>query len=196
MIKVGLTGSIGMGKSTTAEFFRKLGCSVFDSDKVVHELYSGRAAPRIEDAFPGTVVDGVVDRKKLLARVVGNSKNMSILERIIHPLVREETQKFFEDSKKCGAKIALVDIPLLFETGAENQFDRVVVVTADERHQRDRVLSREGMTREVFQDILSRQLPDADKRKKADFLVDTGRGLEAAEAQVKAIIEKLSEYAN
>lgn len=191
MIILGLTGSIGMGKSTTAGMFREAGIPVHDADAAVHELYSGAAAPLIEIAFPGTVIDGVVDRRKLGKRVIGKAQEMKRLETIVHPLVAEMRNRFLEEAAANGAELAVLDIPLLYETGGEKLCDYVVVVTAPAEVQRDRVLARPEMTEEKFQAILAKQVPDAEKRKRADFTIDTSLGFEAARQQVKAIITDL-----
>ena len=192
MIILGLTGSIGMGKSTTAEMFREAGIPVHDADAAVHELYSGAAAPLIETAFPGTVINGVVDRRKLGEQVIGKPEEMKRLEAIVHPLVAEIRNRFLEQAAASGAKLAVLDIPLLYETGGEKLCDHVVVVTAPQEIQRVRVLARSEMTEEKFQAILAKQVPDAEKRKRADFIIDTSLGFEAARQQVEAIISKLT----
>ena len=192
MIILGLTGSIGMGKSTTAEMFREAGIPVHDADAAVHELYSGAAAPLIETAFPGTVIDGVVDRSKLGERVIGKPGEMKRLEAIVHPLVAEVRNRFLEQAAANGAELAVLDIPLLYETSGEKLCDHVVVVTAPPEVQRERVLARPEMTEEKFQAILAKQVPDAEKRKRADFIIDTSLGFEAARQQVEAIISKLT----
>lgn len=184
---LGLTGSIGMGKSATADLFRKLGVPVHDADATVHRLYRGRAAPLIERAFPGTVADGAVDRTKLGAAVLNSPARMKELEAIVHPLVREEEENFLARVSAL-APIAVLDIPLLFETGGERRCDAALVVTAPAEVQRERVLARPGMTAEKFSAILAKQMPDADKRARAHFLVDTSRGFASAEAQVRSIL--------
>lgn len=186
-----MTGSIGMGKSTTAEMFAARGVPVHDADACVHALYEGRAVPLIGDAFPGTIVDGKVDRTRLSKQVLGNPEAMKRLEEIVHPLVREEEQTFLDLARLDGHSVVLMDIPLLFETGGEDRVDVVVVVTADADIQRERVLSREGMSEERFQAILQKQVPDAEKRKRADFLIDTGLGMEAADKRVGDILEQI-----
>ena len=191
MIILGLTGSIGMGKSTTAQMFRDAGIPVHDADASVHALYSGKAAPLIEAAFPGTVSNGTVDRTILGKKVIGNSKAMKKLEAIIHPLVAEARNDFLKKAGKDGAPIVVLDIPLLFETGSEKHCDYVVVVTASLEEQRWRVLARDGMTAGKFEQILSKQLPDAEKRKRADFIIDTSAGIDSARQQVFKILEKI-----
>lgn len=192
---VGLTGSIGMGKSTTAAMFAEAGIPVHDADATVHRLYSGRAAPLIEAAFPGTVVGGTVDRERLGKAVIGNGDAMKALEAIVHPLVREEETAFLDKAREQGAPFVILDIPLLFETGGEKRVDAVIVVSADADIQRRRVLERPGMTDEKFEAILARQVPDSEKRKRADFIIDTGHGLDAARAQVQDVVAALSEPA-
>ena len=188
---LGLTGSIGMGKSATAALFRRLGVPVHDADATVHRLYRGRAAPLIEKAFPGTVIDGAVDRARLGAAVLDKPERMKQLEAIVHPLVREEEESFL---KRVAAlsPVAVLDIPLLFETGGEAGCDAVLVVTAPASVQRDRVLARPGMTEAKFHAILARQMRDEDKRARAHFLVDTSRGFASAEAQVRSILACLA----
>ena len=188
MIVIGLTGSIGMGKTTTAAMFADEGIPVHDSDATVHALYSGRAAPLIEAAFPGTTANGVVDRTRLAAAVLGNGDALKRLEAIVHPLVREEEARFRSENVAAGADMILLDIPLLFEAGRDKAVDAIVVVSADAVIQRERVLSRPGMSEEKFAAILARQLPDAEKRERADYVVDTGRGMDDAREQVRAII--------
>ncbi|NKX64072.1 dephospho-CoA kinase [Labrenzia sp. 5N] len=192
MIRIGLTGSIGMGKSTTAKMFAAEGVPVHDADATVHALYSGRAAPLIEAAFPGTVSDGKVDRLLLSPHVLGKPEAMKKLEAIVHPLVREEEQLFLKRARADHRRIVMLDIPLLFETGGEARVDVVVVVTADAQVQRDRVLARPGMSEDRFEAILAKQMHDAEKRRRAHFLVDTGRGMEAAKRQVRAILKALA----
>ncbi len=192
MIRIGLTGSIGMGKSTTAKMFAAEGIPVHDADATVHALYLGRAAPLIEAAFPGTVSDGKVDRTLLSPHVLGKPEAMKKLEAIVHPLVREEEQLFLKRARADRRRIVMLDIPLLFETGGEARVDVVVVVTAGADVQRDRVLARPGMSEVRFEAILAKQMPDAEKRRRAHFLVDTGRGMEAAERQVRAILKALA----
>ncbi|MEP2703610.1 MAG: dephospho-CoA kinase [Roseibium sp.] len=192
MIKLGLTGSIGMGKSTTAKMFAAAGVPVHDADASVHALYAGRAAPLIEAVFPGTVVNGKVDRSLLSPHVVGKPDAMKRLEAIVHPLVREEENLFLERTAKERQRVVVLDIPLLFETGGDQRVDAAVVVTADSDIQRERVLSRPGMSEDRFQAILSKQMPDTDKRRRAHFLIDTGLGLASAERAVHAILKSVS----
>ena len=192
MIVLGLTCSIGMGKSTTAQLFADAGIPVHDSDEAVHRLYSGAAAPLVEAAFPGTVKQGAVDRTELAKRVVGNAPAIAQLEKIVHPLVRADADAFLRHHRAAGASLAVLDIPLLFETGGIDRVDKVVVVTAPAEIQRQRVLSRPGMTEAKFEAILARQMPDAEKRDRADFIIDTGNGLDAARREVRSIIRKLA----
>jgi dephospho-CoA kinase len=192
MIVLGLTGSIGMGKSTTAKLFAEAGVPVHDSDEAVHRLYAGPAAPLVEAEFPGTVVDGVVDRAALAQRVVGNAKAIGRLEGIVHPLVRVDADAFLARQRVAGAPLVVLDIPLLFETNGTGRVDKIAVVSAPADIQRERVLSRAGMTPEKFQAILERQTPDEEKRRRADFVIDSSRGIEAAREQVHAIIGELT----
>jgi len=188
---LGLTGSIGMGKSATADLFRRLGVPVHDADATVHRLYRGRAAAPIEKEFPGTVSDGIVDRTKLGAAVFNDPERMKRLEAIVHPLVREEEDNFLKRVADL-APVAILDIPLLFETGGERRCDATLVVTAPSSVQRARVMGRPGMTEQKFSAILAKQMPDAEKRARAHFLVDTGRGFASAEAQVRSILACLA----
>ncbi|WP_022709835.1 dephospho-CoA kinase [Pseudochrobactrum sp. AO18b] len=191
MIKLGLTGSIGMGKSTTAQIFADRGVPVYDADAVVHQLYQSEAVPLIAEAFPEAVIGGQVDRKILSASVLGKPDELKKLENIVHPLVHAKEQQFLRDAEAKGAKLVVLDIPLLFETGGTGRVDKILVVSAPYEMQRERVLSRENMTGEKFQSILARQMPDAEKRAKADFIVDTGQDKEFARQQVSKILEKL-----
>jgi dephospho-CoA kinase len=190
MIVLGLTGSIGMGKSTTAQLFAEAGVPVYDADATVHRLYEGEAAPAIEAAFPGTTVDGKVDRNKLSAQVVHDPAAMKQLERIVHPMLGASRQKFLLDAEQSGAPVAVVDVPLLFETGGEKRVDAVVVVTTPPEIQRKRILARDNMTGEKLDAILARQLPDAEKRARADFVVDTSDGLEPVRARIRDILQQ------
>ncbi|RFC62967.1 dephospho-CoA kinase [Fulvimarina endophytica] len=180
-----------MGKSTTAEMFEAEGVPVHSADAAVHRLYAGRAAPLIEAAFPGTVEAGIVDRARLGTAVVGRPEEMRRLEAIIHPLVREEEAAFIEAARTSGASLAVLDIPLLYETGGEKRCDRVAVVTAPASIQRERVLARPGMTAEKFEAILASQIPDEGKRRRADYVIDTSRGLDAARDEVSSIMKDL-----
>jgi dephospho-CoA kinase len=189
---LGLTGSIGMGKSATAALFRRLGIPVYDADAAVHALYAGAAAPLVEEAFPGTTRDGRVDRARLAAAVLGSPERLRTLEGIVHPLVRAEETAFLQRATLAGAALAVLDIPLLFETGGQARCDAVVVVTAPPQVQRERVLARPGMTEAKFEAIRAQQKPDAEKRGQAHFLVDTGRGFPSAQAQVRSIVAALA----
>jgi dephospho-CoA kinase len=191
MLILGLTGSIGMGKSTTAKLFAEAGVPVYDADATVHEVYAGEAAPAIETAFPGTTIDGKVDRAKLSAKVLHDPAAIRQLEQIVHPMLRSYYQKFLEDAERSGAPVAVMDVPLLFETGGEKRVDAVVVVTTSPENQRERILARGTMTPEAFDSILARQLPDAEKRKRADFIVDTSHGLEPVRAQIRDILAEV-----
>jgi dephospho-CoA kinase len=190
MFILGLTGSIGMGKSTTARLFAEEGVPVHDADATVHALYEGEAVAPIEAAFPGTTAAGRVDREKLSRCVVGDPAALKRLEAIVHPLVRQSEQRFLQRAREAGAAIVVLDIPLLYETGGEARTDAVVVVSAPADVQRERVMQRPGMTEEKFQALLAKQVPDAEKRRRADFIVDSGQGIEPARAQVRAILDK------
>lgn len=187
MFVIGLTGSIAMGKTTTAKLFAEEGVPVHDADAAVHRLYEGEAAAAIEAAFPGTTKEGKVDRAALSRRVLGAPEALQRLEAIVHPLVRQSEERFLAAAVKSGAKIAVLDIPLLFETGAERRVDAVVVVTAPPDVQRARALAR-GISEAQFEALLARQMGDAEKRARADFVVDTAHGIEAARAQVRDIL--------
>lgn len=191
MIVIGLTGSIGMGKSTTAKMFAEEGVAVNDADAVVHDLYRTDAVAPVGEAFPGTVKDGAIDRQELSRQLSASPEKFPVLEAIVHPLVRKREVDFLSSHRKAGTDLVLLDIPLLFEVQGEDRVDVIVVVTCDPQIQRDRVLARPGMTEEKLAMILSRQLPDAEKRKRADFLVDTGLGLDAARERVREIIASL-----
>lgn len=195
LLKIGLTGSIGMGKSTTADMFRAEGIAVHDSDRAVHKIYSGPDAARIEALFPGTVVDGVVDRARLAARVLGDVDALRRLEDIVHPLVRAHRASFVEERRRRGDRIVVFDIPLLFETGSEKEVDAVVVVSAGDATQRERVMARPGMTEEKFAAIRAKQLPDAEKRRRADFVVHSDRGLDFARDEVRLILKEFGQRA-
>ena len=192
MIVLGLTGSIGMGKSTTAALFIEEGVPVFDSDAAVHRLYRGPAASLVEARFPGTVHDGVVDRVALARRVLGDPSAMKDLEAIVHPLVRDERTGFLAKERSAGQPVVVLDIPLLFETGADAFVDKVVLVSAPEAVQKARVLARPGMTPERFAVILAKQMPDAEKRRRAEIIVETGDGIESARQQVRALLATLT----
>lgn len=188
MIVLGLTGSIGMGKSTTAKLFAEAGVPVYDADATVHQIYQGEAAPVIEAAFPGTTVDGKVDRARLSAKVVHDPAAMKQLEALVHPMLRAHHQKFLDEAERSGAPVAVLDIPLLFETGGEKRVDAVVVVTTSPEIQRERILGRDNMTAEKLDHILARQMPDAEKRKRADFVVDTSHGLDPVRSRIRDIL--------
>jgi dephospho-CoA kinase len=188
---IGLTGSIGMGKSTTMQLFAEQGVPVYDADAAVHAVYAGEAVPVVEAAFPGTTADGKVDRQKLSARVLGNPDALKKLEQIVHPMLGAHRQQFLTGAEKSGAPVAVLDVPLLFETGGEKRVDAVVVVSAPAEMQRARVLARENMTQEKLDAILARQTPDAEKRRRADFVVDTSSGLDPVRAQIRDILAKV-----
>lgn len=191
MIVIGLTGSIGMGKSTVAERFRQLGIPVCDADAIVHELYEGAAVAPIEAAFPGTTSGGKVDRVKLGRAVLGDPHGLKRLESIVHPMVQAAERDFLRKAAEQGAPMAVLEIPLLFETGGDARVDVTVVVSAPPEVQRARVLERPGMTPAKLEAILARQMPDSEKRRRADFVVDTGVTIEESHAQVDAIVEAL-----
>jgi dephospho-CoA kinase len=185
---LGLTGSIGMGKSTTAKLFAEAGVPVYDADATVHMIYQGEAASAIEAAFPGTTTGGKVDRNRLSAKVVNDAAAMQRLEQIVHPMLRAYHQKFLDDAERSGAPVVVVDVPLLFETGGDKRVDAVVVVTTDPDIQRRRVLARDNMTSEMLEMVLARQLPDLEKRQRADFVVDTSHGLDPVRARIREIL--------
>ncbi|MET0671006.1 MAG: dephospho-CoA kinase [Xanthobacteraceae bacterium] len=187
MFILGLTGSIAMGKSTTARLFAEEGVPVYDADAAVHRLYEGDAAPAIEAAFPGSTRDGKVDRTALSQHIVGNAEKLKFLENIVHPMVGTMRDAFLADAAASGAKVAVLDIPLLFETDGESRVDAVAVVSAPADIQRARMLER-GIPAERLDALLARQMPDAEKRRRADFVVDTSGGIESARQQVKAIL--------
>jgi dephospho-CoA kinase len=189
---LGLTGSLGMGKATTARFFAEAGVPVHDSDAAVHALYEGEAVPAIGQAFPGTVVDGKVDRTKLAAVVLNDQAALARLEAIVHPLVNASQKKFLTEAQASNVPVVVLDIPLLFETGAESRCDAIVVVSAPADIQRDRAFQRPGMTEEKFAAILAKQMPDAEKRRRADFIVDSSKGYESARAQVRDILQAVA----
>ncbi|ABC88838.1 dephospho-CoA kinase protein [Rhizobium etli CFN 42] len=191
MLKIGLTGSIGMGKSTVGKLFAEAGIPLNDSDAVVHNLYAGEAAPLVNAAFPGTMKDGAVDRHELGRQLALDPEGFKRLEAIVHPLVRKREMEFLAKQQADGAEMVLLDIPLLFETGAWERVDVIVVVSTDSQIQRQRVLAREDMTEEKFDMILSRQTPDAEKRRRADYLVDTSHSIAETRAQVLEIIAEL-----
>lgn len=196
MIVIGLTGSIGMGKSTVASMFAEEGAPCFDSDAAVHALYArgGAAVAPVEAAFPGVSDDGAVDRTALSAQVVGDADAIKRLESIVHPLVRQAQAEFLRTNAEAGAPYVVLDIPLLFESGGVNLVDRVVVVSAPAEIQRMRVLARPGMTKEKFAAILARQMPDDEKCARADFVIDTSGSFDATRAQVRAVLDALREH--
>ena len=195
MFVLGLTGSLGMGKSTTARFFAEEGVPLHDADAAVHRLYEGEATALIEAAFPGTTSGGRVDRDKLAKKVLGDSAAIKRLETIIHPLVGRAEAQFLDEAARKDAAVVVLDIPLLFETGADRRCDAVVVVSAPADVQRARAFERPGMTEEKFQAILAKQMPDAEKRARADFVVDTSKGLDAARVQVREILGRIARMA-
>jgi dephospho-CoA kinase len=192
VLVVGLTGSVAMGKSTTAAMFRKCGVPVHDADSVVRQLYAGSAAAAVEEAFPGVTAAGAVDRQRLSARVLGDAAALARLEAIVHPRVREAEAAFLERRRREGHRIVVLDVPLLLETGGETRVEAVIVVTAGEATQRARALARPGMDAGKLEAILSRQLPDADKRQRAHFVLDTEAGLAPAARSVKAVLRALA----
>ena len=196
MIVLGLTGSIGTGKSTTAAMFRDLDVPVHDADATVHDLYRNEAVAPVAAHFPEALSDGAIDRKVLSAVLARSPERFGELEAIIHPLVRAREAAFIDAERRKASPLVVLDIPLLYETGGQTRVDKVVVVTCDPTVQRERVLSRPGMTEEKLALILSRQMPDTEKRQRADFLIDTGKGLEAARKQVEEITAKLTERRN
>ena len=195
MFILGLTGSVGMGKSTAAQRFRDRGVPVCDADALVHELYEGEAVAPIEAAFPGTTVGGKVDRQRLSAMLLADPSGFKRLEAIVHPLVQQAERECLAAARACGAKVAVLEIPLLLETGGAPKCDAVAVVSAPAQLQRERVLARPGMTAEKLDAILARQMPDAEKRARADFVVDTGGTIEQTLAQVDTIIDQVESRA-
>ena len=187
-----LTGSLGMGKSTAAKFFAEAGVPVHDSDAVVHALYEGEAVAAIEAAFPGTTSGGKVDRGKLAAKVIDDKAELARLEAIVHPLVAKARDKFLADAQASGAPVVVLDIPLLFEIGGNDRCDAVVVVSAPAEVQRARALARPGMSEEKFASLLAKQMPDAEKRARADFIVDSSQDLDHARAQVHDILKAIA----
>ena len=192
MFILGLTGSLGMGKSATAKMFAEEGVPVHDADAAVHRLYDGEAVAAIEAAFPGTTGGGKVDREKLGKRVLGDDLAMKRLEHIVHPLVRQARERFLADAERNGTKVAVLDVPLLFETGGDASCDAVVVVSAPADVQRARAFERPGMTEQKLGAILGKQTPDVEKRRRADFVVDTSKGFDAARAQVRDILKAIA----
>jgi len=188
---IGLTGSIGMGKSTTAKLFAEAGVPVYDADATVHKVYEGEAVAAVEAAFPGTTANGKVDRNRLSAKVVGHPEEIRRLEQIVHPMLRAHHQQFLDEAERSGAAIAVVDVPLLFETGGDKRVDAVVVVTTSPDVQRERILARGTMTEEALDALLARQMPDAEKRARADFIVDTSHGLDPVRARIRDILDQV-----
>jgi dephospho-CoA kinase len=187
-----LTGSLGMGKSTAAKFFAEEGVPVHDSDAVVHALYEGEAVPLIEAAFPGSTTGGKVDRSKLAATVLNDKSALTRLEAIVHPMVTASREKFLAEAHERRAKVVVLDVPLLFETSAERRCDAVVVVSAPAEIQRSRAFQRPGMTDDKLAAILAKQLPDAEKRRRADFIVDSSHSFDHARAQIRDILQKIA----
>jgi dephospho-CoA kinase len=192
MFVIGLTGSVGMGKSTTARLFAEQGVPVHDADAVVHRLYEGGAVADIEAAFPGTTANGKVDREKLARRVLNDPAALARLEGIVHPLVQAAEDELLAQTQADGEDVVVLDIPLLFETGADKRVDAVVVVSAPAEEQRARALARPGMTAEKLAAVLAKQMPDNEKRRRADFVVDSSRGFDTARAQVRAILKAIA----
>jgi dephospho-CoA kinase len=192
MFVLGLTGSIGMGKSTTAKFFAEEGVPVYDADSAVHRLYEGEATTAIEAAFPGTTANGKVDRDQLAKSVLGDAAAIKRLEAIVHPLVHEARERFIREAEKSGAAVAVLDIPLLFETKGDARCDAVVVVSAPADMQRTRAFERPGMSEAKLTAIMANQVSDEEKRRRADFVVDTSQGFEHARAQVRAILKRVA----
>jgi dephospho-CoA kinase len=188
---LGLTGSIGMGKSTTAKLFAEAGVPVYDADATVHKVYEGEAVAAVESAFPGTTANGKVDRSLLSAKVVGHPDEIRRLEQIVHPMLRAHHQAFLDGAERSGAPVAVVDVPLLFETGGDKRVDAIVVVTTSPEVQRERILARGTMTEEALDAILARQMPDAEKRKRADFVVDTSHGLDPVRMAIRDILAEV-----
>jgi dephospho-CoA kinase len=192
MLILGLTGSIGMGKSTAARFFAEAGVPVHDADAAVHRLYAGEAVEPIDKAFPGTVSGGKVDRVKLAAQVLDDPAALKRLEAIVHPLVRAQEVRFLADAAARGATVVVLDIPLLFEVGAEDRVDAVVVVSAPSEMQRERVLTRADMSEGKLDAILAKQTPDEEKRRRAHFVVDSSRSFDSARAQIHGILRAVA----
>jgi dephospho-CoA kinase len=192
MFILGLTGSLGMGKSATAKMFAEEGVPVHDADAAVHRLYDGEATAAIEAAFPGTTQGGKVDREKLGKRVLGDAAAIKRLEQIVHPLVGAASARFLAEAERNGAAVAVLDIPLLFETGGDARCDAVVVVSAPADMQRTRAFERPGMTEGKLAALLAKQMPDEEKRRRADFVVDTSQGYEPARAQVRDILARIA----
>ncbi|AHK42851.1 MULTISPECIES: dephospho-CoA kinase [Ensifer] len=192
MMIVGLTGSMAMGKSTTAQMFREFGVPVNDADEVVHALYRGEAVALVEAAFPGTVRDGAIDRAELSRQLLATPERLRELENIVHPLVRQKEREFLDRNAAAEVPFVVLDIPLLFETGAEARVDKVVVVSCAPEIQRERAMKRPGMTEEKFAMILARQVPDSQKRERADYIIDTSDSFDNTRQQVRAIVDDLT----
>jgi dephospho-CoA kinase len=192
MLVLGLTGSLGMGKSTCAGMFAEMGVATFDADATVHRLYRGPAAPLVEAAFPGTVIDGAVDRTRLGSMVFGKPAAIARLEGIVHPLVREAETEFRKSAADAGRRIVLLDIPLLFEVGGEDRVDVIVLVSTSPEVQRERAFKRPGMTEERFAAILAKQMPDEEKRRRAHFIVDTSGSLAETHRQVADVMRAVA----
>lgn len=191
MLRIGLTGSIATGKSTVLAMFEDLGIPVFSSDDAVHRLYAGRAAPELDRLFPGVARDGVVDRTELSRRLLAAPERLAEVEAVVHPMVRDEVARFFDAAEQEGAPLAVADVPLLFERGFDYGLDAVIVTVVDESVQRERALARPGMSVEKLDAILARQMPQADKKRRADHVVDTSTSIEATRRAVEALVEKL-----
>ena len=192
MWKIGLTGSIATGKSTVRQMFADLGVPTFSSDDAVHELYAGAAVAPVEALFPGVTRDGAIDRNELSQRVIGQPERLKALEAVVHPLVRARIAQFIEDAQSTGAPLAIVDIPLLLESGHDYELDRVLVTMTPDDTLRARALARPGMTVEKLDAILARQMPQDEKRKRADYLIYTHKSLAETRAAVKALVEVLT----
>lgn len=192
MFLLGLTGSIGSGKSTTAGLFKTFGVPVHDADATVHALYRGIAAPMIEAAFPGSVLDGVVDRKRLVTALDGKPERFKALEKIVHPLVHQAEKQSIIEARQAGKRLLVLDIPLLFETAGEHRCDCVLVTSVTPEEQRRRVLARAGMSETLFHAILARQMPDSEKRRRAHMVLDTGHGIESAQRDIAALLKALA----
>jgi len=191
MLRIGLTGSIATGKSTVLAMFEDLGIPVFSSDDAVHRLYAGRAAPELDRLFPGVARDGVVDRTELSRRLLATPERLAEIEAVVHPMVRDEVARFFDAAEQEGAPLAVADVPLLFERGFDYGLDAVIVTVVDESVQRERALARPGMSVEKLDAILARQMPQADKKRRADHVIDTSISIEATRREVQALVEKL-----
>lgn len=187
-----LTGSLGMGKSTAAKFFAEAGVAVYDSDAVVHALYEGEAVPLIERAFPGATAGGKVDRGKLAAQVLNDGAALARLEAIVHPLVFAARERFLAEAQARGASVVVLDVPLLFETGTDRYCDAVAVVSAPPEVQRRRALERPGMTEDKFAALLAKQMPDAEKRRRADFIIDSSQDFDHTRAQIRDILQRVA----